>query len=228
MKPETEILLWWVAFGGTHMIGSTVPVRTWLIKKAGLIGFKAIYSVISLATFIPLVMVYWSNRHVGAVLFEYQPSLIRLTEGLMFVGFFFLVHALLTANPMSTASEIAGKQSRGAFRITRITRHPINTAFGLFALAHMTMNSYVSDWMFFGGFLVYVLLSAWHQDRRFLSTHPDTFPAFYATTSYVPFLAILQGRQRLGMKEYRWWSVVLVVVLFLAVRFIHPIWIGGY
>jgi uncharacterized membrane protein len=71
-------------------------------------------------------------------------------------------------------------------------------------------------------------LSAWHQDRRFLATHPETFPAFYETTSYVPFLAILQGRQRLGIAEYRWWSVAVVVALFLAVRFIHPLWIGGY
>ena len=228
MKPETEILLWWVAFGGTHMIGSTVPVRTWLIRKAGLVGFKAIYSVVSFVTFIPLVVVYWGNRHGGAELFAYQPSLIRLTEGLMLVAFFFLVHALLTANPMSTASELAGKQARGAYRVTRITRHPMNTAFGLFAIAHMIMNPYAGDWVFFGGFLVYVLLSAWHQDRRFLTTHAETFPAFYETTSYVPFLAILQGRQRLGVKEYRWWSFVVVVALFLAVRFIHPLWIGGY
>ena len=228
MKPEIEILYWWIAFGGTHMVGSTVPVRTWLIGKAGLIGFKVIYSVVSFATFIPLVVVYWRSRHAGAELFEPQHSLIRLTEGLMFVAFFFLVHALLTANPMSSSSEIAGKQDRGAYRITRITRHPMNTAFGLFAIAHMIMNPYAGDWMFFGGFLVYALLSAWHQDRRFLATHPDTFPAFYETTSYVPFLAILQGRQRLGISEYRWWSAVVVVALFLAVRFIHPLWIGGY
>ena len=92
----------------------------------------------------------------------------------------------------------------------------------------MILNPYASDWMFFGGFLVYVLLSAWHQDRRFLATHPDTFPAFYSITSYVPFVAILQGRQRLGVKEYRWWSVAMVIVLFLAFRFVHPVWIGGY
>ncbi len=228
MKPETGLLLWWVAFGGTHLIGSAVPVRTWLIRKAGLIGFKAIYSAVSLATFIPLIMVYWRHRHSGVELFEYQPSLIRVSELLMLAALFFLVHALLTANPMSTASEIAEKEARGAYRITRITRHPMNTAFGLFAVAHLIMNPYESDWIFFGGFLVYVLLSAWHQDRRFLKTHPGTFPAFYETTSYVPFLAILQGRQRLGMKEYRWWSIALVAVLFLALRFIHPLWIGGY
>lgn len=228
MKPETQILLWWVAFGGAHMLGSTVPVRTRLIKIAGLIGFKVIYSVISLATFIPLVMVYWKNRHCGAELFESQPSLIRVSEVLMFVALFFLIHALLTVNPMSTAAEIAKQESRGAYRITRITRHPMNTAFGLFAVAHLIMNSYEGDWIFFGGLLIYVLLSAWHQDRRLLKTHPDTFPAFYDTTSYVPFLAILQGRQRLGVKEYRWWSVALVVVLFLALRFVHPLWIGGY
>lgn len=227
MNPETKILFWWVAFGGTHLIGSSAPVRTWWIRKVGLLGFKGVYSVVSLATFIPLVVAYWGNRHVGSELFEYQPSLVRVSEGLMLAAFFFMVHALITAHPMSTMSEIAGRQARGAFRITRITRHPMNTAFGLFAVAHLIMNPYASDWVFFGGFLVYVLVSAWHQDRRFLASQPE-FRAFYDTTSFVPFVAILQGRQRLGMKEYRWWSLALVVVLFLAMRQAHPLWIGGY
>ena len=37
MTPELQILLWWIAFGGTHQIGSSVPVRTWLIGKLGLL-----------------------------------------------------------------------------------------------------------------------------------------------------------------------------------------------
>ncbi len=228
MTPETTILFWWLAFGGTHLIGSTVPVRTWLIRKTGLPVFKVLYSLVALATFIPLVVVYWTNRHGGAELFEYQPALIRVSEGLMLVALFFLVHGALTLNPMSSMAEMSGTVVRTARRVTRITRHPTNTAFSLFAVAHMIMNPYEGDWYFFGGFLAYVLLSAWHQDRRFLATHPDTFTAFYETTSYVPFLAILQGRQRLGIGEYRWWSILITCGLFFGLKYVHPLWIGGY
>lgn len=228
MTPEAKILFWWLAFGGTHLLGSSVSVRTWLIVKAGLPGFKAIYSLVSLATFIPLVFLYWTNRHEGAELFDYQPALITVSEGLMLAALFFLVHALMTPNPMSTGVELSGKVVRTAHGVTRITRHPANTAFGLFGVAHLIMNPYESDAYFFGGFLIYVLLSAWHQDRRFLATHPDTFTAFYETTSYVPFLAILQGRQRLAVREYRWWSILISFGLFFGLKFVHPLWIGGY
>jgi uncharacterized membrane protein len=228
MTQEATVLFWWLAFAGTHLTGSTVPVRTWLIGKAGLAGFKVIYSLVALATFIPLVVVYWTNRHGGTELFEYQPALIRVSEGLMLAAIFFLVHAALTMNPMSSVTEMSGAVVRSAHRVTRITRHPTNTAFGLFAVAHMIMNPYEGDWYFFGGFLAYVLLSAWHQDRRFLATHADTFGPFYETTSYVPFLAILQGRQRLGIGDYRWWSLLITVGLFFGLRYMHPLWIGGY
>ena len=54
-------------------------------------------------------------------------------------------------------------QGRG---IQRITRHPGNFAFALFGIGHMLSSPRVGDWIFFGGFVVYGIVSSMHQDRR--------------------------------------------------------------
>ena len=104
----------------------------------------------------------------------------------------------------------------------------MNTAFGLFGLAHMLSNPTVGDWIFWGGFVVYALVSAQHQDRRSLATGPAEFRAFHAETSYWPFAAILRGRQELALGEIRLTAAVLAVILFGLLRWLHPRLIGGF
>ena len=62
MRDEATILFWWLMFGGTHIIGSTIVVRAYVIGKIGNLGFKAVYSFIALATFVPLCLVYFAHK----------------------------------------------------------------------------------------------------------------------------------------------------------------------
>jgi uncharacterized membrane protein len=104
----------------------------------------------------------------------------------------------------------------------------MNTAFALFGLAHMLSNPTAGDWIFWGGFVVYAILSAIHQDRRVLVSGPEEFRVFYEESSFLPFLAVLRRRQRLALDEIRWIAVAVAIALFGLIRWLHPVVIGGF
>src|SRR5258705_498357 len=74
MSPTFAIVLWWVAFGGAHLVLSSQPVRARLVGRLGLWAFQALYSLIVLALFVPLVDVYFAHKHDGVVLWAFPPS----------------------------------------------------------------------------------------------------------------------------------------------------------
>ena len=59
---------------------------------------------------------------------------------------------------------------------------------------------------------------ATHARKR---AHPD-WPRFAAVTSHVPFVAILQGRNRLVWREIGWLRPAIGLAVFFAVLAIHP------
>jgi uncharacterized membrane protein len=228
MKPEWQILLWWVLFGGTHILGSAVPVRTFLIRKLTLYGFKGIYSLVSFATFIPLVMVYARNKHAGGILIPLTDAGWWAAHVLVFLALFVLLQGLITTSPQTTKAEMTGRLHRSAHGIQRITRHPSNLGIGLFAVAHMLVNPTSGDWIFFGGFVVFGVLSTLHQDHRTRVAGPEEAKAFLQDTSWFPFAAILAGRQKIAPREYSFIGLAVAVIAYAALRWFHPAIFGGF
>ena len=228
MQSEGMILFWWFMFGGSHIIGSSTPVRTFAIKRIGSPGFKAIYSLVALATFVPLCYFYFTHRHAGILLYTAGYSITLLAQFLMLGAIIVLLQALVTANPMTTMGELTGRIVSNGQGIQRITRHPQNFAFALFGLAHLLANAYVGDWIFFGGFVVYGIVSAIHQDRRQQATGSVQVKQFLADTSAIPFAAIIRGKQRLAPGEYHPPALAAAIVLFILMRLLHPTLFGGF
>ena len=50
--------------------------------------------------------------------------------------------------------------------VLRITRHPLFAGLALWGLAHVLVNGFLSDVVFFGGFPLFSLLGGAHQDAR--------------------------------------------------------------
>ena len=228
MEDVAKILLWWLLFGATHIGGSSLPVRGFLIRRLGLMGFKVLYSVVALATFIPLCSVYFGNKHAGPLLFLPDSGLKLATQILMLLALIVLGQSLATKSPMTTLAEMTGRFGGRARGIQRVTRHPQNFAFALFGLAHMLSNPFVGDWIFFGGFLIYGLLSALHQDKRTLISGRKEVLEFQAETSIMPFAAILAGKQRLALKEYNKIELLISILFFVVLRLLHNRLFGGY
>ena len=223
-----KLLLWWILFGGTHILGSTVPIRGYLIRRMGLPAFKGLYSLVALATLIPLSFVFFLDKHAGAALFVPPRGMRSVTETLMLLAVVILGQSVATTNPMGSLAELSGKHLDRARGIQRVTRHPMNLAFALFGLAHCLSNPWEGDWIFFGGFVIYAVASSIHQDRRILAAGPEPVRQFQAQTSFLPFAAILSGKQRFAPGEYSVAALGISLAMFVLLRLFHGALFGGF
>ena len=136
---------------------------------------------------------------------------------------FVLLVTGLAARPPSSLMPSGTLEAHG---VTRITRHPTFAAIFLFGIAHCLVNGYLSDVVFFGGFAAFAWIGAAHQDSRKIVDIPG-YAEFKQQTSFVPFGAMFNGKQRLDLRELRWPIVLLAVILFYIVRAHHPQIFGG-
>ena len=95
----------------------------------------------------------------------------------------------------------------------------------LWAAVHVIANGDLASLLFFSGFLLTALLGSLHLDWRMATTEGDRWQRFAAVTSYVPFAAILSGRQTWNWAELgrpAAWGLGGFVVLLL----LHPYLFG--
>jgi uncharacterized membrane protein len=211
-----EIALLWAAFTATHLGLASVRVEPRLRAKLGDGAFLALYSVVALAIFVPLVRLYLANRHAGAWLWtiEVGPVLRAALYAAMALGLVLAVGALIRPSPAAVApgrAEVAG--------IYRVTRHPLVLGLALVWVLHLIPNASAADVAFFGGFAAFSLAGAWHQDARKRSAPPPGFAAFHAATPFLPFTRA--GALR-GLREIPplVWALGLALAAFA--RWLHP------
>jgi uncharacterized membrane protein len=218
VSPTTSIVLLWIAFTATHLGLASVRVEPRLRARLGNAGFVGLYSVVALAIFVPLVAIYFGNRHAGPWLWTVPvgPVLRALLYLGMTFGMVLAVGSLLRPSPASLVPN-APAEVRGVYRVTR---HPLVLGLALIWALHLIPNASTADVAFFGGFLAFSLLGAWHQDARKLHAGDAKFRAFHAATSFLPF-----GRGVSGLADLSPLVVALGVAAALFVRWLHgSIW----
>lgn len=223
MAPWAQILLWWAAFTLTHTIPSSTRLRPRLIRRLGTNGFLGLYSLLALATFVPVVVIYFGHRHSGALLWNLRT--VALVDwgawALSWAAWTLAIAALVQPSPVS----LGGAGSVHAKGITRITRHGLFVGLGLWALAHLALNGAASDVAFFGGFAVFAVVGTLHQDARKRATAPE-LRTLYRETSVVPFAAIIDGRTPLVASELSWFTLAAACVAAYGLYALHP-WLFG-
>jgi len=220
MSPTLEVVLWWAAFAGAHLVMSSRPIRTRVVAVLGARPFQGLYSVVVLGLFIPLVLAYFAHKHTGPVLWSIPPSaLLRWT---MYVGnalaLVLVVGSQITPSP---ANMVPGQpHPRG---VLRITRHPFVMGTVLWALVHMLGNGSATDVAFFGGFVAFGLIGAAHQDARKLATGVPGYREFVDATSFLPFMR--GGAFRNAGELVPAAAIGLLVTV--VIRHFHASWFGG-
>ena len=215
MGAATAILSLWIVFAVTHMTFSSVRWRPRLVSALGGRAFLGLYSLIALVLFVPMVAVYFGNKHAGPLLWFLGGSTAVRWLGYVGMGISLalLVGGLLRPSPAAVTpgkAEVAG--------VFRIKRHPVFMAFGLFGLVQLVMAPvYAADLAFFAGFPVFAVLGSRHQDQRKLMTAGEAFRHFEAATPFLPF----SGADRLrGMGEMRW-AIAIGIGLGVLLRSFH-------
>jgi uncharacterized membrane protein len=221
------ITLWAVLFLASHLVLSADAVRGALAGALGEQPFRGIYSLVALGTFIPLIVVFGHHKHAGPMLWYLRgvAPLRWLVWLMLLVALIMFVASLITPNPVALGAP-DNLTPRG---ILKLTRHPGFVAFALFGFAHMLMNGWAGDLVFFGTFPAVGILGGMHQDRRKLRVMGEGYRRFVEQTSFMPGAALLSGRQRCHPAEdLPLLAIAIGAVLTVVLVAIHPWAFGGH
>jgi uncharacterized membrane protein len=202
-----------LAFVATHFVTST-PLRPALVRTLGQWPYIGVYSLVSFAT---LGWMGWA--YANAPFEPLWPGIKEITY-LMMPFAFILIACGYGRNPTMVGAEKLLKSEDPARGMIRITRHPIMWGLMLWALSHIGARGDVKSLVFFGGLLVVAGAGTLLMDSRKRS-NPD-FVRFAALSSNVPFLAVLQGRNRIVWREIGWMRPALGLAVFFAALTVHP------
>jgi uncharacterized membrane protein len=224
MSPTLTIVLLWLAFAASHMLLSSLTLRPRIIGVLGEKAFAGVYSLIALATFVPMVSVYFGNKHTGTMFWALRmtPPLEALVTVVMGIAVILLVAGMVTPSPVSMT--VAPGQAVEIKGVHYITRHGVFMAAGLFGLVHLIPNGFASDIAFFAGFPIFAVIGCLHQDQRKLVTDSESYVEFHAATPLIPFT----GKQSLrGLRELAPIAYVVGIGLAFTLRYFHANWFGG-
>jgi uncharacterized membrane protein len=128
-------------------------LRDSAIAALGQGTYRAVFSIVSLATIVWLVMAYKDAPYVATwgIPEWWKPIAIIV----MLPAFLLAVIGLTTPNPTSVGQE--GRVARSPEGIVRVTRHPFLIGVGLWAVVHLIANGDVGSLIFFGALAVTAL-----------------------------------------------------------------------
>jgi uncharacterized membrane protein len=136
-----------------------------------------------------------------------------------------LVCGLTTKNPTAMYWEKPG-DGDPVPGILKITRHPVMWAVVLWAFAHMAPNGDMGSVIFFTAFATMAAVGMGAIGRRRQRLMGDAWGAIAATTSNLPFAALLGGRTKLDFKGIGVWRVAGGLALYGALLLAHGPVIG--
>lgn len=145
----TWLVLGLVLFLGVHSVSIVSPTgRNALARQLGDGPWKGLYTLVSLAGFVLIVVGYGAARQDPVLLYA-PPAALRHLSALLMLPVFVLL----------LATYLPG-------RIQRTARHPMLLSVKLWALAHLLANGTAADVLLFGGFLAWAVADRISLKRR--------------------------------------------------------------
>lgn len=170
------LILGLVIFLGAHSTRIVAdPWRTATIARIGEKPWKAIYSLLSIAGFVLIVIGYGAARQSPVVLYSPPVWTRHLAALLTVAAFVLLVAAYVKPNS-----------------IKRAVGHPMVAGVKVWAFAHLLANGTLADVLLFGSFLAWAVLSfiaARRRDRAAGTVYPGGSAARNAITVVIGLAA---------------------------------------
>ncbi|MDH5445123.1 MAG: NnrU family protein [Gammaproteobacteria bacterium] len=209
-------------FVGIHLFVSGTPLRAKLVARMGEKSYMLLFSIFSFIGLIWMIMAYRSAPYIE--LWGQISSGRWLSSLLILIAFMFIVMGMLSRNPTAIGGESLLTKDDPARGIFRITRHPFLVGFAIWAVTHMIYNGDLGSNIFFGGFLILSIFGPYAIDKK-LSVN-DNWPDFVSKTSIFPFIAILDQRNELVLKELLTWRLVVAFIVYVTVFKLHIFMFG--
>lgn len=202
-------------FVATHFLLSH-PLRGPLVRRLGERTFAGVYSLVALATFIPMIL---ARRNAGAEEWLWQPPSWGWPAGalLMWIAAILLVGSFVRNPAMETLQNHDAVIGRPA-GVFRLTRHPMMWSFALWAAVHLLLQPEPSAVAIAVAILVLALGGAAAQDSKKRAQLGDRWREWERQTSFLPF-----GR---GLAFPGLAALLGGTALFLAATWLHPLPVG--
>jgi len=209
-----------------HVGISATGLRTRLVAWIGEGPYRGVFSVASLALLAWMVMGFRAMRAdpfdpLNESLWWPPAWLHGPAVALVGLGFLLGVAGLLSPGPTLAGFESrALAQAEPARGVLRITRNPFLWGVAFWAAGHLLANGERWAVMLFGALGAMVLFGARSIDRKGVARDPEAWAKFEGATSNIPFVAIVQGRNKLVFSEL-WWRLLVALLVFVIVGLVH-------
>jgi uncharacterized membrane protein len=205
----TNLLLASLFLPLSHFLISSTRLRVLLVRGLGDKLYSLAYSLLAFVALIWLIMAY---RQAPTMPLWYAPHWLRvfLTPVILISGVF-VVAGLTTPNPVIVRSARLFDRPEIVRGILRVTRNPLFWGVGIFAIAHVIITGDVAGMLAFGNVAFLSFAGGPILDAKKAKAHGRSWDTFAEATSDVPFLAIVQGRQRLAVREIGFWRLALSI-----------------
>lgn len=211
-------------FIGIHFVLSGTALRDQITGRIGERPFRGMFSLLSLIGIVWLSRAYGHAEYIQ--LWGKPQSLRPFALIVMLLAFFFVVLAFASPNPTAVGGGALLGEKTPPTGIQRITRHPFLWGVALWSFTHLVLKGDVASVIFFGSFLVLAVAGPFSIDRKRKKAFGDAWSRFTASTSNVPFKAIIEGRNTLKIGEVGWWRVILVLVIYSLILYFHQTLFG--
>lgn len=211
----------------SHFGIASTPLRGFVVSRIGEGPYRGLFSLIALGAFIWLVIAF-NGAPFGPLLWDLGLPGAVAPLVLMPVALLLLVGGLTAPNPTNAGMEKRLEDPDPADGVLRITRHPVQWAFGLWAIGHLAANGDLRTVILFGTLAILSLFGTLLLDHRYRRDKGARYAPFELSTSNLPLLAIIQGRQSLGraIREIGLIRAGATVVLYGLLMHFHS-WVAG-
>jgi uncharacterized membrane protein len=203
----------------SHFLISSTPARAMLVNLLGERRYSLGYSLLAVAALAWLIIAYRSAP--GLPLWDTPPWLDLALVPVIVASGVLVLAGLTTPNPVIVRSGALFDRPDIVRGVLRVSRNPFFWGAGLFSIAHMIILGDVAGLLTFGSIGFLGIAGATILDAKKARQHGRAWDAFAAVTSNIPFLAIIQGRQHLELREIGLWRIVLGLCVSIGVLILH-------
>lgn len=205
-----------ISFVGSHFLMSH-PLRAPLVRRLGANGFMAVYSAISLISFVWMIIAFGRAPKadglwpVGDVVWV-AASVLTLMAAVLFAGSFI-------RNPSlpGVPDALAAQTPSGVFKATR---HPMMWGFALWGTAHILVAPRIDNFIFSGSLVFLALVGSKAQEIKKRNLMGGQWAKWLRRTHFIVRPAALL---RAGIGP--WGAGILTWII---VTWAHPYWgVGG-
>ena len=205
----------------SHFLMSSTPLRAMLVNLLGEKHYSLGYSLLAVAALVWLIFAY---GHAPDLPLWVAPRWLDLTLiPVIVVSSILTVAGLTTPNPVIVRSEALFDRPDIVRGVLRITRNAFFWGAGIFSFAYLIILGDVAGLLTFGSIGFLGIAGASVLDAKKAREQGKAWDAFSAATSNIPFLAIVQGRQRLVLREIGLWRIALGICVSFGALVLHRV-----